>query len=123
MISMPENQEKVRQSIQDAYLLRTHHLPTDDILELVSIVRHSYIVVTPDTGIAHVASAEKKPILGFYPEAGEWLPFETDYIVILPEKGKKTRDIAVSSATENLDILIKKIESKANANIRDIVSL
>lgn len=123
MISMPENQEKVRQSIRDAHLLRTHHLPTDDILELVSIVRHSYIVVTPDTGIAHVASAEKKPILGFYPEAGEWLPFETDYIVILPEKGKKIRDIAVCSATENLDILIKKIESKANANIRDIVSL
>lgn len=123
MISMPENQEKVRQSIRDAHLLRTHHLPTDDILELVSIVRHSYIVVTPDTGIAHVASAEKKPILGFYPEAGEWLPFETNYIVILPEKGKKIRDIAVSAATENLDILIKKVESKASVNIRDIVSL
>ncbi|HEY6171698.1 MAG TPA: glycosyltransferase family 9 protein [Candidatus Kapabacteria bacterium] len=123
MISMPENQEKVRRSIQDAHLSRTHYLPTNDILELVSIVRHSYIVVTPDTGIAHVASAEKKAILGFYPEAGEWLPFETNYIVILPENEKKIRDIPLSSASDNLDILIKKLDGAVSANIRDIVLL
>ncbi len=123
MISLPENQEKICQAIQEAHLSRTHHLPTNDILELVSIVRHSYIVVTPDTGIAHVASAEKKPILGFYPEAGEWLPFETNYIVILPEKDKKIKDIPVSSASRNLDLLIKKLDQNLSANIRDIVSL
>lgn len=123
MVSLPENEEKIRQAIQEAHLSRTHHLSTNNILELVSIVRHSYIVVTPDTGIAHVASAEKKPILGFYPEAGEWLPFETNYIVILPEKDRKIKDIPVSSATRNLDLLIKKLDQDLSANIRDIVSL
>jgi ADP-heptose:LPS heptosyltransferase len=123
MLSLPENQEKVRRSINDAHLSCTHYLATNDILELVSILRHSYIVVTPDTGIAHVASAEKKPILGFYPEAGEWLPFETNYIVILPENGKKIRDIPLNSASSNLDLLIKKLDENVSADIRDIVSL
>jgi ADP-heptose:LPS heptosyltransferase len=123
MLSMPENQEKIQRSIKDANLLRTHYQLTNNILALVSIIRHSYILVTPDTGIAHVASAEKKPILGFYPEAGEWLPYETNYVVILPEKGKKIRDIPVRSASDNLDMLIKKLAENLSVNIRDIVSL
>lgn len=123
VLSMPENKEYVLDAIKNSGLTRTHYILTNDVLELVTVVRNSYLVVTPDTGVAHIASAEKKPVLGFYPEAGEWLPYNTDYIVILPESQKKICDIPVSAAITNLDKLIMKLRSDVNASIRDIVSL
>ncbi|MCS6999408.1 MAG: glycosyltransferase family 9 protein [Bacteroidota bacterium] len=53
--------------------------PTDDIHEIAGLVAHSLFVLTPDTGIVHVATALRTPLVALYTANGrnehEWAPF------------------------------------------------
>jgi ADP-heptose:LPS heptosyltransferase len=50
-------------------------------------------VITPDTSTAHIASAENKPIVGLYPVANDWLPYNIPATIILSEPGKLISEI------------------------------
>ena len=111
IVSLPENQKTIEEEIPSARLLRTHYFPTENVQYLFSIIRHCALVITPDTGIAHLASAEAKPILGFYPEAGEWLPFKIPTYIILPKYGDLISSIPLDLAKEGLLVLLSELSN------------
>ncbi len=110
-VSMPGNRSDIEKAVSDARLFRTHYFSTDDVQDLFSIIRYSSLVITPDTGIAHLASAESKPILGFYPEKSEWLPYRIPAYIILPKYGELISTIPVEAAKNGLRILISELQS------------
>ncbi len=110
-VSMPGTRSVIEQAFSDTRLLRTHYFPTDDIQYLFSIIRYSLLVITPDTGIAHLASAESKPTLGFYPEKSEWLPYKIPAYIILPKYGELISSIPVEAAENGIRSLISELRS------------
>jgi len=109
-ISLPSNQKHVENAVLNANLIRSHYFPTNDVQNLLTLIRNSSFVVTPDTGIAHLASAEIKPILGFYPETGEWLPYAVPAYILLPKHGELISSISLSHAIEGMRICLTEIE-------------
>ena len=108
--SLPENQKITEQAILSADLKRTHYFPTNDVQELLSVIRYSSLVITPDTGIAHLVSAENKPILGFYPEANEWLPFQTSGYIIVSKPGDPISSITIDAAISGASNVLQSLE-------------
>ena len=120
VVSLPENQKLIEEAISSSALSRTHYFSTENVQYLFSIIRHSALVVTPDTGIAHLASAEAKPILGFYPEAGEWLPFKIPAYIILPKFGDLISSIPLDLTKEGLRVLLSELSNSTLTGMRFI---
>ncbi|MCC7439733.1 MAG: glycosyltransferase family 9 protein [Armatimonadetes bacterium] len=58
---------------------------TKDPMEVIAVIKQSWMVITPDTGIVHMASAVGTPVVGLYvggQAAAEWRPFGVPYRVI-----------------------------------------
>ena len=115
---MPGNRQIIEEAISSAKLLRTHYFPTTDVQYLFSLIRYSTLVITPDTGIAHLASAENKPILGFYPQANEWLPFNIPSYIILPKTGELISSIPLELAKNELRQLILGLQANILSGTR-----
>jgi len=122
MISLPLNQKRVEDAISNAKLIRTHYFPTSDVQNLLSLIRYSSFVVTPDTGIAHLASAELKPILGFYPEAGEWLPYGIPAYIIIPKHDELISSIPLPLAIEGIRISLTALGEGRFTEVRIVNS-
>lgn len=116
--SLPENQEIAEQAILSADLKCSHYFPTSDVQELLSVIRYSSLVITPDTGIAHLVSAENKPILGFYPEANEWLPFETSGYIIVSEQGEPISSITVDAAISGASDMLESLQNNTLSGLK-----
>jgi ADP-heptose:LPS heptosyltransferase len=76
------------------------YFPTRSQLELVALVRESKLVVTPDTAVTHIASAEMKPTIALSYRENEWYPFRVpNRIIMKPETGS-VADIPVDQVVE-----------------------
>ncbi|MDP4221535.1 MAG: glycosyltransferase family 9 protein, partial [Bacteroidota bacterium] len=93
LTSLPENKVKMEGLLKEADIQRAFYFATPDIQFMTALIRCSSLVITPDTSIVHLASAENKPIVSFHLTAGEWLPYKVDAFVILPVKGEPISSI------------------------------
>ncbi len=76
-----------------------------DLNELAALCRLSRLIVTPDTSVVHIASAENKPCIVFYVEFGEtpreWLPLMVPSYQFGPsERGAAVSTIPVTGVVE-----------------------
>jgi len=71
------------------------YFPTRGIHEMAALIRFSSLVISPDTSIIHIASAEAKPTVGFYVQVNPWLPFRVPAKVYIPKNGRPVSTIPV----------------------------
>lgn len=63
--------------------------------EAIAVVRHSSLVITPDTSITHIASAEKKPVVTFHYCFNEWYPYNVPHSILRKPEDGLVKDIPV----------------------------
>jgi len=100
-----------------------HFVPTQNIHDLIAIVRFCDMVITPDTSVIHIAAAERKPVVGLYPRVSEWPPLNVPAILLTPVYGDPLATIPVdwvvdsalellnSATTEHPEIRWRHMES------------
>jgi ADP-heptose:LPS heptosyltransferase len=67
--------------------------PTRDVRDIADLIRRATLLITPDTGVVHLASATKTPVIALYSRwvGGEvhriWTPYQTPHkILIAPRR-------------------------------------
>jgi ADP-heptose:LPS heptosyltransferase len=73
--------------------------------------------------VVHLAEAKQKPVVAFYLEKNEWLPYKIPHVSIIPPKGTPIKDIPVSTAKNAFSRMLNAIEAGATSDIHDIVEL
>lgn len=101
--------------------LRTQHEPriqfirTADIHELIGVVRGSVMVISPDTSVIHIASAEQKPTVGLFYRKNEWPPYKVPHHLLVPELGEAVSTIPVQQVVDAVtDLLHCSVEVKGS---------
>ncbi len=120
---LSKNGDTIRQMIKCMKHPGAHYIETLHAQEMAALVRFASIVITPDTSIVHLTSAEMKPIIAFYLAKNEWLPYKTPYVVILPSKGKPISTIPVNTVKESVSLLINSLANSNSEDIHHIVEL
>ncbi|HET6511252.1 MAG TPA: glycosyltransferase family 9 protein [Candidatus Kapabacteria bacterium] len=93
-----------------------------DLNELAAVCRFSRMIVTPDTSVVHLASAESKPCIVFYPEhretPREWLPLQVpSYQFGVTEQGHQVSSIPVAPVVEAaIELLEDRWQSTASSS-------
>jgi ADP-heptose:LPS heptosyltransferase len=86
---------------------RVFAFQTQDLHALFSLISHSALVVTPDTSVVHICSAEHKPIIALFLEITEWLPYEVTSKVLIPAAGMPVDTIPVELLAKSVHLLLK----------------
>ena len=90
---------------------RLHLQPTSSIHEVIGIVRGASIVISPDTSVIHIASAERRPVVGLYPFFHEWQPYKVPNVVLVPVYGQPVATIPVSQVVSAVEELMRVVQS------------
>lgn len=88
--------------------------PTDDILEIASLIEQSALLVTPDTGTVHICSATKTPLVVMYNEEYTyrlWHPYGVVHRALI-SKSKDKMIISPESVYENTMELLKELNER-----------
>jgi ADP-heptose:LPS heptosyltransferase len=118
LTAMPEQIADIQSSLEKINSGKVVVFPTKNIHELIALVRGASLIITPDTSIAHIASAENKPMVGFYPVANDWLPYKTHSIIILPPPSKQIRDIPIAVVQQAVISILKEPSANTMKIIR-----
>jgi ADP-heptose:LPS heptosyltransferase len=81
-------------------VFRLHLFPTARPQELFALVRFALLVISPDTSVIHVASAEGKPTVGIYAHPNEWTPYKVPNRVVVPIFGEPVSAISPHAICE-----------------------
>jgi ADP-heptose:LPS heptosyltransferase len=119
LTSLPENKASIMAILAKREIPGIRYFSTPDIHVMTAVIRYSSLVITPDTSIVHLASAENKPIIAFYLAINEWLPYKSDCSIILPKKGEAISTITLSVAEEAVKVMLG--EKKEDQPITRIV--
>ncbi|HYM20279.1 MAG TPA: glycosyltransferase family 9 protein [Candidatus Kapabacteria bacterium] len=106
MTALPNYGKEIELHLSSQHIPRVHYFPTDDIHAMTTLIRHSELVVTPDTSIVHLASAENKPVVAFYLAVGEWAPYDIPAYILLPKSGEPISSIPLDSAEEGIRTML-----------------
>ncbi len=106
--SLPENKEVTEEILIKSNIQRVRYFSTPDIQAMIVLIRNSSVVITPDTSIVHLTSAENKPIVAFFLSAGEWLPFMVPSYVILPKKGEQISSIPFEKVRDGVAVMLSE---------------
>jgi ADP-heptose:LPS heptosyltransferase len=109
---MPAKADAIESEINKVGATSVQYFPTSDIHELVALIRHCSLVITPDTSVAHIASAEHKPILGFYFGVSEWLPFRSHSYIVMPPVGQPIATIPFDPVAYIADMCIRELDGE-----------
>jgi heptosyltransferase III len=85
---------------------------TATLLEIASLIEGSSCVITPDTSIAHFASAMNTPVLAFYSshkENHEWLPHQVKNRLVISSENKPTSTIPIPEMIHAIDDFIREL--------------
>jgi ADP-heptose:LPS heptosyltransferase len=85
---------------------------TATLLEIASLIEGSSCVITPDTSIAHFASAMNTPVLAFYSshkENHEWLPHLVKNRLVISSENKPTSAIPIPEMIHAIDDFIREL--------------
>ncbi len=72
-----------------------HLQRTQSIFELIAVVRGADVVISPDTSVIHIASAEQRPVVGLYPFEHGWPPHMVPHVVLIPTLGEPVSTIPI----------------------------
>lgn len=92
----------------------TTYPATNDVMEVIAVIKKSWMVLTPDTGIIHMASAVGTPIVGLYvggQGAAEWRPFGVPYRVVASAPILPVATIPTAEVLKNLEELIEELQT------------
>ena len=90
-------------------------LMTEDLRKFMSVLATADIVISPDSGPIHLASAFKKPVIGIYPSnnfdfrVNRWGPWRT-YNRVIPFRGDLREDLNLLMM--NLEAALKELNIK-----------
>jgi ADP-heptose:LPS heptosyltransferase len=121
--SLKESSNEIKERILKMTRPGAHYQETPSIHHLAALIKLSSLVISPDTSVVHLAEAEQKPVIAFYLEKNDWLPYKIPYISIIPPKGTPIKDIPVSTAKNALSRMLNAIEAGTISDIEDIVEL
>lgn len=85
---------------------------TKDPMEVIAVIKQSWMALTPDTGIIHMASAVGTPVVGLYvggQAAAEWRPFGVPYRVVTSATGIPVATIPPAEVMQALDDLAAEV--------------
>lgn len=111
------------------YLKTTPHhrniiyFPTYDLHEMFSVVRLSKMVITPDTSVVHMAAAERKPLISFFPRPSQWAPYHIPSYMIYPVRDEPLSTIPVDVAYQGVLDLLNDSSETIQKQILRIVQL
>ena len=80
------------------------------IKDIVGLMKHAQLVISPDTSIIHIAGAFNIPTVGLYPRV-EWnlnkfKPSSDLYEVVLPDEGRSFDDITLESVSSKIEMIL-----------------
>lgn len=88
----PWDLHRAKNVVKNLYkIIKNEHIKiiaTPTIHHLISIIKISDIVITPETSVVFIASVFNKPIVGIYnsnKKVIEWPPFSEKYSIVLPK--------------------------------------
>ena len=105
LMGAPEDNEKVRTVAEESGATAIRF---SSVLAVASGIRHACILISPDTGPVHFASAVGTPVVAYYAEHGKpskWRPLGVPNRVVLTQVDKSGEDVDVDevvAATESL---------------------
>jgi ADP-heptose:LPS heptosyltransferase len=86
---------------------------TNDIMEIVSVVENALAVLSPDTGVVHICSAVKTPVVGMYVGEGKpsvlWQPFGIPHRIVETDGKNYVATLPVTDIWNALDDLLTEI--------------
>jgi ADP-heptose:LPS heptosyltransferase len=106
--SLPSYRTEIEAELAKRSIPRVRYFPTEDIHEMTALIRYSRLVITPDTSIVHLASAENKPVIAFYLAAGEWLPYKVPAFVIVAKTGNTIASIPLQNVNDAVDTMLNQ---------------
>ncbi len=99
--------------------------PTKNIFEIVELLSRSLMLITPDTGVVHLASAAQTPVVALYTniqsgKTAEWTPYQVPHRLVIAPEDALVADIpaqmvfdAVASLLDELRALQPPVISSA----------
>lgn len=112
LTSAPSRGEALKELIKTTVPGITY-LETPTILHLSSAVRGALAVVSPDTSVIHFATAQQVPVVGFYFEETEFLPYGGPSRVLFPIDGRSMPSIPVQKVFGLLMELLNEMSAKS----------
>jgi ADP-heptose:LPS heptosyltransferase len=85
---------------------RMVYFPTGGIQEVMALVRHADLVISPDTSVIHIATAERKPTIAVYLRPNEWVPYQVPYRVVSPAIEAPVSTVSVDQVLEAMNELL-----------------
>jgi heptosyltransferase III len=101
----PSSSAQIKSFLADKPAHGIHFQPTRNVDELIGLVRKATFVISPDTSVVHIASAEQKPVVALLRSYSEWHPYKVPNRVMIPLYGEAVSTIPVENvftAVENL---------------------
>jgi ADP-heptose:LPS heptosyltransferase len=91
--------------------------PTQNVMDVASLIDAAAIVFTPDTAIVHLASARKRPVLGLYTIMGtipqEWTPYRVPYRAVLADGHLPVSTISVDDVFGAFSELYQELQEQS----------
>ena len=81
---------------------------TRNVDELIGLVRRAAIVISPDTSVVHIASAERKPVVALLRSFSEWHPYKVPNRVLIPSFGEAVSTIPMESVFAAIEELMSE---------------
>jgi ADP-heptose:LPS heptosyltransferase len=100
LTSSPFYSQEIKDRIEGHHDRRIRYYPTKHILDLVALIRCVDVVLSPDTSVIHMASAERKPTVGFFFYRSEWLPYKVPSKIFHPMLGMGVSTLPVEPVAE-----------------------
>ena len=117
IISMPKDDVEVKQLVDEfrEYNNRINSYPqTNNILEVAAVIGMSHAVLTPDTGMIHIASATGRPVSGLYMDdrfsIKHFPPFQVPNRIVVAASGEEVSTIEPDKVIKEFFGLMEEIK-------------
>jgi heptosyltransferase-3 len=100
--------------------------PTSDVRDVADLIRRATLLITPDTGVVHLASATKTPVIALYSRwvGGEvhriWTPYQTPHKILIAPRRLPVSFIDVAEVQHAILSLLSELN--LNINQRTILA-
>ncbi len=97
--------------------------PTSDVRDVADLIRRATLLITPDTGVVHLASATKTPVIALYSRwvGGEvhriWTPYQTPHKILIAPRRLPVSFIEVSEVKRAILSLLSELNLNTERRI------
>lgn len=118
--SSPAAAPRAKEYLATQPTMRLEYYETGDLKELMSLVSIATLVISPDTGVIHVAAGFKRPVVGLYATPNEWPPHRTEYRLLFPADHLPVSTIPVTDVVNAaVDLIDQSVRTNASVAARD----